>query len=101
MFARHCYGCTAVCAARRGGTTTTFDQLNRYFTITGMPIASGMYWNSLRGRDEGSGAQDAEGLQHMRAAARNMAFLMKSIALGKEAYGLPPIEERIRTTCYG
>ena len=82
----------AVCAARRGGTTTTFDELNKYFTITGMPVASGSYWSSLRCRPAGAGAQDAEGLQQMRTVARNMAFLMKSIALGKEAYGLPQAE---------
>ena len=92
----------AVCVARRGGTTATFDQLNKYFTITGMPVASGQYWNGLHGAAPGEGAQDAEGLQQMRVVARNMVFLMKSIALGKEAfgedaYGLAKTEERIRT----
>ena len=88
----------AICTARRGGTTATFDELNKYFTITGMPVASGQYWNSLRGRAQGEGQRDAEGLQQMRTLARNMAFLMKSIALGKEAYGLPILEPRIRTS---
>jgi len=91
----------AVCCARRGGTTATFDELNKYFTITGMPVASGSYWSSLRGRPAGAGAQDAEGLQQMRVVARNMAFLMKSIALGKKAFGMPRAEERIRTNIIG
>ena len=88
----------AICTARRGGTTATFDELNKYFTITGMPIASGQYWNSLRGRAEGEGAQDPEGLQQMRTVARNMAFLMKSIDLGKKTFGLPLVEPRIRSS---
>ena len=91
----------AICTARRGGTTATFDELNKYFTITGMPVASGSYWSSLRGRPEGAGAQDAEGLQQMRAVARNMAFLMKSIELGKRAFGIPQPEPRIRTNIIG
>ena len=91
----------AVCTARRGGTTATFDELNKYFTITGMPVASGSYWSSLRGREAGAGAQDAEGLQQMRIVARNMAFLMKSIELGRQAFGLPQTESRIRTNIVG
>ena len=82
----------AVVCARRGGTTATFDELNKYFTIAGMPIASSQYWNSIHGRLPGEAAQDAEGLQTMRTLARNMAFLMKSIALGKEKYGVPQKE---------
>ena len=70
--------------ARRGGTTATFDQLNKYFTIAGMPVASSQYWNNIHGRLPGEAAQDTEGLQTMRTLARNMSFLMKSIALGKE-----------------
>jgi multimeric flavodoxin WrbA len=85
----------AFCTARRGGTTATFDELNKYFTITGMPVASGQYWSALHGRDEGAGAQDKEGLQQMRTVARNMAFLMKSIALGKQAFGMPIAEPRV------
>ena len=77
-----------VCA-RRGGLSATFDELNKFFTISGMPVASSQYWNSIHGREAGEAALDAEGLQIMRALARNMTFLMKSIALGKEAYGLP------------
>ena len=82
----------SVVAARRGGLTATFDELNKYFTIAGMPVASSQYWNGVHGRDKGEAAQDAEGLQTMRTLARNMAFLMKSIALGKEKYGLPEKE---------
>ena len=83
----------SVVAARRGGLSATFDELNKYFTICGMPVASSQYWNSIHGRDQGEAQQDAEGLQIMRTLARNMAFLMKSIALGKEQYGLPEKEE--------
>ena len=82
----------AVVCARRGGTTATFDELNKYFTIAGMPVASSQYWNNIHGRLPGEAAQDAEGLQTMRTLARNMAFLMKSIALGKEKYGVPERE---------
>ena len=85
-------GASVVCA-RRGGLSATFDELNKYFTICGMPVASSQYWNSIHGREQGQAAQDAEGLQTMRTLARNMTFLMKSIALGKEKYGLPEKEE--------
>ncbi|MBE5788002.1 MAG: flavodoxin family protein [Clostridiales bacterium] len=87
----------AVVAARRGGLSSTFDELNKFFTISGMPVASGQYWNSIHGGAPGEGAQDAEGLQIMRTLARNMTFLMKSIALGKEKYGLPEREKGIFT----
>lgn len=87
----------AVVAARRGGLSATFDELNKFFTISGMPVASSQYWNSIHGRAAGEAAQDGEGLQTMRTLARNMAFLMKSIALGKAQYGLPEKEERIAT----
>ncbi len=80
-------------AARRGGLSATFDELNKYFTISGMPVASGQYWNSIHGREAGEAKEDAEGLQGMRTLARNMTFLMKSIALGKEQFGLPEKEE--------
>lgn len=82
----------SVAVARRGGCSSTFDQLNKYFTISGMPIASSQYWNSVHGSAPGQAAEDAEGLQTMRTLAKNMAFLMKSIALGKEKYGLPERE---------
>jgi len=87
----------AVVAARRGGLSSTFDELNKFFTISGMPVASSHYWNSIHGRNPGEANQDAEGLQTMRSLASNMTFLMKSIALGKERYGLPEQEERVAT----
>lgn len=83
----------AVAVCRRGGAGTTFDVLNKYFTICGMPVASSQYWNSVHGRFPGEAAQDVEGLQTMRTLGRNMAFLVKSIALGKQQYGLPEKEE--------
>lgn len=82
----------SVAIARRGGCSSTFDELNKYFTICGMPIASSQYWNSVHGLAPGDAVQDLEGMQTMRTLARNMAFLMKSIALGKEKYGLPEKE---------
>ena len=89
-------GASVVCA-RRGGCSATFDELNKYFTISGMPVASSQYWNSIHGRMPGESEQDGEGKQTMRTLARNMTFLMKSIALGKEQFGLPEKEERIAT----
>lgn len=86
-----------VVAARRGGLSATFDELNKFFTISGMPVASGQYWNSIHGAAPGEAVQDAEGLQTMRTLARNMSFLMKSIALGKEKYGIPEKEPFQRT----
>ncbi len=88
----------SVVAARRGGLSATFDELNKFFTISNMPVASSQYWNSIHGRAQGEASQDAEGLQTMRTLARNMTFLMKSIALGKEKYGLPEKEEAQRTS---
>ena len=87
----------SVTVARRGGCSATFDELNKYFTISGMPVASSQYWNSVHGRGVGEAAQDAEGLQTMRVLARNMSFLMKSIALGREKYGLPEQEDHVFT----
>lgn len=87
----------SIVAARRGGLSSTFDELNKYFTISGMPVASGQYWNSIHGRAPGEAEQDQEGMQTMRTLARNMAFLMKSIALGREKYGLPEKEPRVAT----
>ena len=87
----------SVAVARRGGASATFDELNKYFTIAGMPVASSQYWNSVHGMNPGEAEQDAEGLQTMRTLARNMAFLMKSIALGKEKYGIPAREPFART----
>ncbi len=87
----------SVAVARRGGTTATFDQLNKYFTISGMPVASSQYWNNVHGNLPGDAEKDAEGMQIMRTLAKNMTFLMKSIALGKEKYGLPEKEDRVST----
>ena len=87
----------SVVIARRGGCSATFDELNKYFTISGMPVASSQYWNSVYGRTPGQAVQDLEGLQTMRTLAQNMAFLMKGIALAKEKYGLPEKEERQAT----
>ena len=87
----------SVAVARRGGCSATFDCLNKYFTISGMPVASSQYWNSVHGGAPGQASEDKEGLQTMRTLARNMAFLMKSIALGKEKYGMPEKEEAIKT----
>lgn len=88
----------SVAVARRGGCSSTFDQLNKYFTISGMPIASSQYWNSVHGRAQGDAAKDEEGLQTMRTLGHNMAFLIKSIALGKEKYGLPEKEPGVMTS---
>lgn len=89
-------GASVVCA-RRGGLSSTFDELNKYFTISSMPIASSSYWNSIHGTAKGEAMEDLEGRQVMRNLASNMTFLMKSIALGKEKYGLPEKEEAIAT----
>ena len=89
-------GASVVCA-RRGGCSATFDELNKYFTISGMPVASSQYWNSIHGRTPGEAEADGEGRQTMRTLARNMTFLMRSIALGKEHFGLPEQEARIAT----
>lgn len=87
----------SVVVARRGGCSATFDELNKYFTISGMPVASSHYWNSLHGRLPGEAQQDAEGIATVRNLAKNMAFLMKSIALGKETFGLPEYDDRVMT----
>lgn len=82
----------AVAAARRGGLTSTYDELNKFFAISGMPVATGQYWNGIHGALPGEAEKDGEGMQMMRTLARNMSFLMKSIALGKEKYGMPEKE---------
>lgn len=86
-------GAGIVCA-RRGGCSASFDVLNKYFTVSGMPVASSQYWNSIHGGEKGEVLQDEEGMQTMRTLARNMSFLMKSIELGMQRYGLPKTEER-------
>ena len=87
----------AVVSCRRGGASAAFDRLNKYFTISGMPVASSQYWNSIHGAAPGEAEKDEEGRQTMRTLARNMTFLMKSIALGKEQFGLPEKEAKIPT----
>lgn len=89
-------GASVVCA-RRGGCSAAFDQLNKFFTISNMPIASSRYWNSIHGAAKGEAEMDEEGKAVMRMLAKNMTFLMKSIALGKEAYGLPEPEAPVKT----
>lgn len=101
FYSSHCdttmkVGASVVCA-RRGGCSATFDELNKFFTIANMPIAPSQYWNSIHGREPGQAQSDEEGRQTMRVLARNMVFLMRSIALGKEKYGLPPREEHLWT----
>lgn len=87
----------AVVSCRRGGNTATFDMLNKYFSMNGMPIASSQYWNMVHGGTPEEVLQDKEGLQTMRTLGRNMAFLMKSIQMGKEKMGLPEKEPAIFT----
>ena len=87
----------SVACARRGGCSATFDELNKYITISGMPVASSQYWNSIHGCEKGEAEMDEEGKQTMRMLAKNMTFLMKSIELGKKEYGLPEQEERTAT----
>ena len=87
----------SVVSARRSGCTATFDELNKFFTLCNMPVATSQYWNNIYGWEPGEGRVDDEGMQVMRVLARNMVFLMKSIALGKEQVGLPEEEERVWT----
>ena len=89
-------GASVVCS-RRSGCTATFDELNKYFTIANMPVVSSQYWNNIHGLEPGDAELDEEGKQTMRTLARNMTFLMQSIALGKEKYGLPEKEEWVGT----
>lgn len=101
FYSSHCdktmkVGASFVCA-RRGGCSATFDELNKYFTIAGMPLASSQYWNSIHGRRPGDAELDEEGKQTARTLAGNMSFLIKSIALGKEKFGLPEKEEPVMT----
>ncbi len=82
----------AVVSCRRGGNTASFDVLNKYFTISSMPVVSSTYWNQVHGFSAEDVQKDAEGLQTMRNLARNMAFLIRAIAAAKEQYGLPENE---------
>lgn len=87
----------SVVVARRGGCSASFDVLNKYFYICGMPIATSQYWNSVHGREPGEAVEDLEGMQTMRTLGHNMAFLLKSIAIGKQQFGLPQKEDVVRT----
>ncbi|MDY6372393.1 MAG: flavodoxin family protein [Bacteroidales bacterium] len=87
----------AVCSARRGGTTATFDRLNKYFTISEMPVASSRYWNMVHGHNAEDVLKDEEGIQCMRILGRNMAFLLRAIAAERSAHGLPQQEETVYT----
>jgi len=96
-FSKHMKVGACVVSARRGGLSATFDELNKYFTICGMPVVSSTYWNNIHGNNAEQAKQDLEGLQIMRNLARNMSFLVKSIALGKEEYSLPEVERNNMT----
>ena len=87
----------AITVARRAGTTAAFDVINKYFTISGMPVVSSEYWNVLHGRAPSEAKADGEGLRTVRVLAKNTAFLIKSIALGKEKFSLPEKEPPERT----
>ena len=87
----------SVVVARRGGCTAAMDVLNKYFTISSMPVASSTYWNQIHGAKPGDAAQDAEGIRTMRNLAKNMTFLMNAIAAEKEANGLPEPEKKVFT----
>jgi multimeric flavodoxin WrbA len=91
-FSKHMKVGAAVVSARRGGNTASFDVLNKYFTISGMPVASSTYWNQVHGFTAEDVKKDLEGLQTMRNLARNMAFMIRAIADAKEKYGLPEME---------
>lgn len=88
----------AVISSRRAGSTSAFDEINKYFTISNMPIVSSNYWNEVHGSKKEDVLKDKEGLQTMRNLGKNMVFLIKSIALGKEKYSLPKNEEKIVTS---
>lgn len=87
----------AVATSRRAGSVTTFDVINKYFTIAQMPVVSSQYWNEIHALDEQTLDQDVEGRQTMRVLGRNMAFLLKAIADAKEKYGMPQEEEHVYT----
>ena len=89
-------GASIVCA-RRGGCTAAMDVLNKYFTISSMPVAPSTYWNQIHGAKPGEAAMDAEGIRTMRNLAKNMVFMMKAIAAEKEANGLPEPEPKAFT----
>ncbi len=87
----------AVAVARRGGLTASFDVLNKYFSISEMPIASSSYWNGVHGAKSGDEKEDLEGLRTVRTLARNMTYLMRAIALAKKSIPLPEREPKVFT----
>ena len=87
----------AIASCRRGGASATFDQLNKYFTISSMPIVSATYWNQIHGNTPEEALQDLEGLQNMRYIGYNMAWILKCLELGKASGISPKQEERVRT----
>lgn len=91
-YSKHMKVGAAVVSCRRGGNTASFDVLNKYFTISGMPVASSTYWNQVHGFTAEDVKKDLEGLQTMRNLARNMAFMIRAFSDAKEKYGLPPLE---------
>ena len=97
-FSKHMKVGAAVVSARRGGNTASFDVLNKYFTISGMPVASSTYWNQVHGFTAEDVKKDLEGLQTMRNLARNMSFMIRAIADAKEKYGLPEAEHSAFTS---
>ena len=98
-FSKHMKVGAAVVSCRRGGNTASFDVLNKYFTISGMPVASSTYWNQVHGFTAEDVKKDLEGLQTMRNLGRNMAFMIRAIADAKEKYGLP-LEESDHFTSF-
>ena len=88
----------AVISSRRAGSTSAFDEINKYFTIAGMPIVSSTYWNEIHGSKKSDALKDLEGLQTMRNLGKNMAFLIKSIKLGEKEYEIPTMEREYRTS---
>lgn len=97
-FSKHMKVGASVVSCRRGGNTASFDALNKYFTISSMPVASSTYWNMVHGFTADDVAKDLEGLQTMRNLARNMSFMIKAIACGKEKYGVPEQEQSVFTS---
>ena len=97
-FSKHMKVGAAVVSCRRGGNTASFDVLNQYFTISGMPVASSTYWNQVHGFTADDVKKDLEGLQTMRNLARNMSFMIKAIKEAKDKYGLPEVENKYFTS---
>ena len=97
-FSKHMKVGAAVVSCRRGGNTASFDVLNKYFTISGMPVASSTYWNQVHGFTSEDVMKDLEGLQTMRNLARNIVFMVRAIEDAKAKYGLPEVERKFFTS---